>query len=225
MDLKNETKTAVMIEPRRHKAIKFVLENFLECLDDSWNILILLGDINFQYVTKIVQDLNTSRIEIKNIKLPNLSLIHYSRMMMAPKIYEFIPTEIFMIFQTDSIININNKDALNDFLKYDYVGAPWSNMVVGNGGLSIRKKSKILEVIKNVPPRNSYEYEDIYFSAYAGFHKPSFEKAKEFSVETIFYLNPFGIHNCWKYLPKEKVDILNENIPGLKELQTLQYCE
>ena len=45
-----------------------------------------------------------------------------------------------------------NKDIINDFLEYDYVGAPWiitaytftkNCSYIGNGGFSLRRKSKI----------------------------------------------------------------------------------
>jgi hypothetical protein len=44
----------------------------------------------------------------------------------------------------DTIICSNNKEKINDFLEYDYVGAhfKWINNRIGNGGLSLRKKVK-----------------------------------------------------------------------------------
>lgn len=64
-------------------------------------------------------------------------------------LYENIPTETFLIFQTDTLINPKYKDLIYEFIDYDYVGAPWiSNGDVGNGGLSLRKKSKMIEIIK-----------------------------------------------------------------------------
>ena len=35
--------TAVIVEPREHKALSFVLNNFLENLSDEWNIIIMHG--------------------------------------------------------------------------------------------------------------------------------------------------------------------------------------
>jgi hypothetical protein len=222
MDLKIETKTAVMIEPRRHKAIKFVLENFLECLDESWSIIVVIGNSNYEYVQNITKSINSNRIKIINMNLPNLNALTYSRLLMTPAFYNIVPTEIFMIFQTDSMINKNNKHLLDQFLKYDYVGAPWYFGGVGNGGLSLRKKSKMLEVIHQYGLKNCHE--DVYFANYPGLYKPDFETAKQFAIETVFHESSFGVHNCWGHLPN-KVEYFKQTIPGFQKLMELQCVE
>ena len=49
-NFQNDIYTAVIIEPRKHKALYFVLKNYLENLDSSWNILILHGNLNKEYI-------------------------------------------------------------------------------------------------------------------------------------------------------------------------------
>jgi hypothetical protein len=120
-----------------------------------------------------------------------------------------------------------NKDNIQFFIDndYDYVGAPWNNNHVGNGGLSLRKKNKMLEIIDS----KGYicMHEDDYFSygidPKINYHVPSYEIAKLFSVETVFYDKPFGIHNCWRdlYLPKEQADFLLNKYPDINELAEL----
>ena len=56
----------------------------------------------------------------------------------SKEFYHNFPTEIFLIFQTDSVICNENKDLLDDFMKYDYVGAQWKD-AVGIGGFSLKK--------------------------------------------------------------------------------------
>ena len=51
-----------------------------------------------------------------------------------------------MVFQTDSVICDENSKLINDYMLYDYVGAPWKD-AVGNGGFSLRRKSKALEMM------------------------------------------------------------------------------
>jgi hypothetical protein len=114
-----------------------------------------------------------------------------------------------------------NKDKINEFIEYDYVGAPWSNRSVGNGGLSLRRKSKMLEIISIFGPKS--QNEDVYFSLQrrVKLNKPNFEKAKSFSVESVFFKTPFGVHNPWAYL-KDKMLLLIEEEESLKTLISLQ---
>ena len=48
--------TAIIIEPRKHKAIEFVLNNVCECLSDEWNVILFHGTTNTDYVKEIVEN-------------------------------------------------------------------------------------------------------------------------------------------------------------------------
>jgi hypothetical protein len=60
------------------------------------------------------------------------------------------PAEHLLVFQPDSILCANAPKTLNSFLEWDWVGAPWSKTATygGNGGLSLRKISKIVKVLE-----------------------------------------------------------------------------
>jgi hypothetical protein len=139
---------------------------------------------------------------------------------------------MFLIFQTDSIVISEHKDLINDFLEYDYVGAPWGlhgqfALRVGNGGLSLRRKSKMLEIIK----RKGYQYgnEDLYFidkiDSDIEYKIPTWEKAMFFSVEQVFNDKMFGVHNCWKTMDMSKVNELITKYNDIKKLIDLQGWE
>jgi hypothetical protein len=68
---------------------------------------------------------------------------------------------------------------------------------VGNGGLSLRRKSKMLEIMKNDTKKHLPE--DMYFamSNVIKLHKPTFEKSKQFSMEWIFSEKSFGCHKTY----------------------------
>jgi hypothetical protein len=205
--------TAIIVEPRQHKALAFVLQNFLTNLSDEWNIIIIHGNLNAEYVQKIInENLATykSRIKARNLGVDNLTTFEYSALFRIPQFYDIIPTETFLVFQTDTMIFEKYKHLINLFLKYDYVGAPWdlqhqksevkllNGQVVGNGGLSLRKKSKMLEIIKKETRR--YLPEDLFFSCTTEveLYKPSFEEAKFFSMEQVFSYASFGCHKPWR---------------------------
>jgi len=223
----NNNYTAIIIEPREHKALQLVLENFVENLSNNWNIILFHGNKNINYINDILNNSdilinNKKRITLKNLNVDNLTIKDYNNLLVSKEFYNNIPTEVFLIFQTDSIICKSNKDLINDFINYDYIGAPWTDKTVGNGGLSLRKKSKMLEIINNCAYNN--QAEDLYFTKACpniSRNIPSFEDAKRFSVETVYNDTSFGVHKPWNYIKgdyfKNKV-LLCDGLDKLKEL-------
>jgi hypothetical protein len=125
-----ESYTAVIVEPRKHKALSFVLNSFLTNLSDKWNIIIFHGKINEQFVKNIINEEMPrfkKRITLENLGVDNLSITQYNELLTSESFYEKIPTEIILIFQTDTMINDKNKEKIDEFIKYDYVGATLSS--------------------------------------------------------------------------------------------------
>ena len=238
--------TAVIIEPRKHKAMEFVLTNFMTNLNSDWDFVIFHGTENQEFIEDIINtklSKHIPRITMVNMGVKNLTREQYSLMFYDEQMYKYIRTEVFLIFQTDSMIFAENKDKINDFLQYDYVGAPWPSTMgihgkaqVGNGGLSLRRKSKMLELLshketfeKNLLGSNieyyyfgKYPVEDIYFCGYltpnVKVNKPHFDKAKEFSIESVYYDKPFGVHKIWDGLTRHQMKLLIYYYPDLATL-------
>ena len=204
-----EAYTAVIIEPRKLKVIRAVLLNFLKNLEPNWSILFFHGNNNKEYVERIIATHLANyknRITLKPLNRDNLDNDSYNALMMSDEILKQIPTEMFLVFQTDSLICESDKHRINDFLKYDYVGAPWGWMPGGNGGLSLRRKSKMLEVIKKCP---KFGNEDQNSSAGCGIvtvKNPPKEEAMKFAIETMYSPTSFGIHKTWAHLPAHNAD-------------------
>jgi len=214
--------TAVIVEPREHKALNLVLTNFLENLDNNWAIIIMHGNKNKDYIDNIINN-NLSkyknRITLINLNVDNLTLEEYNNLLVSLDFYEKIPTEIFLIFQTDSIICESDKELINKFLDYDYVGAPWSHHHnrVGNGGLSLRKKSTCIEIIKSCIYNG--EPEDIFFAFNClNTNIPITSDAVNFSVESIYSENSFGVHKPWFFLNINDMTKLKNRCKNLDKL-------
>ena len=226
--------TAIIIEPRKHKAIEFVLTNICECLTSEWNIIFFHGKNNVEYVEKIVEKINNlfeNRITLVNLNIDNLDLIEYSKLLSTKSIiYDYITSEIFLVFQTDSMILKNNMNIINDFLNYDYVGSPWlitryiptqNCDFIGNGGFSLRRKSKMLEIIEKVNWDNLHE--DLYFSTNYNniiVNKPEYEKAITFCVDEVFSKISFACHKPWVH---NHYEIFKHLYPEVEILKNLQY--
>lgn len=234
---------AIIIEPRKHKAIEFVLTNVCECLSNEWGIIFFHGDNNEEYVKNIINSNNLlkSRINTININIDNLDLIEYSKLFATKSvIYDYITAEIFLVFQTDSMIFKKNKELIYDFLNYDYVGSPWlitnylptkNASYIGNGGFSLRRKSKMLEIIENVKWNRTnvfseiyYDniYEDLYFSTNYDsiiINKPEYKKTMTFCVDEVFNDITFACHKPWCHSHYNDFKLLYPEVETLKNLQ------
>ena len=238
--------TAVIVEPREHKALDFVLKNFMENLDEEWGFVIFHGTKNETYLKNIINnslEKYKPQITLVNLGIPKMTVAEYSMMFYDADLYSYIPSEMFLIFQTDSIILKENRDKIYEFMEYDYVGAPWKKsfgllgkMEVGNGGLSLRRKSKMLQLLKyknraidkgkyGKPRYGKYYAEDWFFNGYfcpeVNIKKPTFEKAKQFSIEAVYYTNSFGVHKPWSGLENSQLNILMKKYPDINELYIL----
>jgi hypothetical protein len=207
--------TAIIVEPRKHRAFEYVLNNFTKSLDTRWRFIVFHGTTNETFVKNIIdKNENSNRIQMINLYVENLTIHDYNKLFYDKTFYSNIPTEVFLIFQTDTIICEKFKDRIYDFVEYDYVGAPWVNRSVGNGGLSLRRKSKMLEILDKCSDlkynnHGNYYNEDFFFSRLSLsrliINIPSYEKAQEFSIETVHNKDSFGIHNCWRYLSADNL--------------------
>jgi hypothetical protein len=112
-----------------------------------------------------------------------------------------------LIFQHDSGLL---RDGIEEFLEYDYVGAPWGFQEHGgNGGLSIRNPEAMLKVIRKVPYFESvHGNEDVYFCnamKELGMNLAPRDVCARFAIESILEYGTLGYHAIDKYFSKEIV--------------------
>jgi hypothetical protein len=230
--------TAVIIEPRKHKALEYVLNNVLECLSNDWKIVFFHGRNNVEYSASIVSKLNAifnNRIELVELNVDNLNQKTYSKLLATKSIiYDYIHTEYFLIFQTDSIMIKSNCGLMDTFLDkgYDYIGAPWlicnypptrDRGFIGNGGFSLRKTKTMLKIIEKHEWDENHEWhEDLFFSKHyrdIDMVKPEYEIAKTFCVDEVFSPITMACHQVWSHAHFDK---LAEIYPECKTLRDLQ---
>jgi hypothetical protein len=206
--------------------LEFVINNILENLPLTWNVIVFSGVENTKDVTGFIHTLppdKQSRVTVKDLGLASMNTGQYNKLMMSRRVLDEIPTELFLVVQTDSLICKGGVPLLDKFMKYEYVGAPWKDRnAIGNGGFSLRRKAKMLEIVAKCPTLQHNE--DGFFSGGcegAVPSKPTPEEAEEFSVETIFNgKQPFGIHKAWHHMP-DKASELEEKCPGYTALQKM----
>ena len=87
-----------------------------------------------------------SDIEFKKI----VKLTHETSCLMTLKgLYYVIDTDYCLSIHDDGFI-INPQLWTNEFLEYDYIGAPWNGKIVGNGGFCLKSK-KFIDLCQQVP--------------------------------------------------------------------------
>lgn len=141
----------------------------------------------------------TEIIKISPIK----SIKEYSSFMIT-RLNEFIDTKYALIVQYDGIV-VSPNSWTDTFLEYDYIGAPWGDKVVGNGGFCLRSKKLLSTISENINMFNGhYHPEDVmlcrteskkYFEN-LGIKYAPYDIAIKFSYESHGrYTNQFGMHN------------------------------
>ena len=147
----------------------------------------------------------------RTIKIDPITEKHDYDKFIMEKLNSHVDTEYVLVFQWDGfILNPNAWD--DEYLKYDYIGAPWQNNEVGNGGFSLRSK-KLLEECALLSKENDIEYggvenqEDVLichkYKIYLesrGMNFAPVELAKKFSIEgnqsnKRIWTHQFGFHD------------------------------
>lgn len=212
--------SCAIVEPRKHKALRFVLENVHQVLPDA-TIHLFHGTTNSLYAHRACQDFQ-NQVTFHNIDKRNLTLLEYNKLLTQPEFYETFQSEYVLIFQTDSMLFPQSLFDISYFFGYDYVGAPWKwahrKDGGGNGGLSLRKVQSFIDILgKHEYPMSVNVAEDLFFDSLPLKFAP-FDVAQRFSVESVWYAAPFGCHKPWQYLNAEEYIQLQKYAPHIKSL-------
>jgi hypothetical protein len=169
----NISKVAILIENRKNPILAPLMLHFMSVVPPDWRFRFMGSDESVEY-------LNTSRAIRNHVASGKLDLTYIpanmstgsqeeiSRFLTTLWLYEVVlqPAEWLLVFQTDSMLCANSRQSLNNWLDYDWVGAPWNpnGRFGGNGGLSLRRVSKIIEVLKNQRRIPNTEPEDVWLT-------------------------------------------------------------
>ena len=210
---------AVLIEYRILPHLQFLIKNMIIQLGDEWSHTVVCGTLNYTYMKQLCNSISPT-INVILTPYENLNQSSYSLLLSSSKFWNMFYGNKILIYQEDSIIFKKN---IKQFLKYDYIGAPWcmnqndTKQLVGNGGFSLRNKDVMLKAIhtlniKLVKPNSStLKYmkknkiktcpEDVYFCKTIEDYKlgniPNSAIASEFSTESILNYDSLGGHNFW----------------------------
>ncbi len=153
------------------------------------------------------QKISSDAVKVINIK-PITSLEEYSRFCIE-KLVDYIESDFLLTVHSDGFI-INPQLWNDEFLQYDYIGAPWppdapwcTRNRVGNGGFSLRSK-KFMEIASKLG--QFYRHEDILLTNIcydtfieAGCKYAPVEVAMRFSLEAKIPECEYNLDNCFGF--------------------------
>lgn len=215
----NQYNESVLIEFRPLPHLEFLIRNMILKLGEKWSYTIVCGNLNYTYIKDICEKISEN-IRIIKMDIDNLNQSTYSELLISIDFWEMFKGEKILIYQEDSCIF---KENIEDFLEWDYIGAPWplnqndNSKGVGNGGFSLRTKKCMLEVISKISIFDTSYHdstisfiqncklkvppEDVYFSLnmihYNIGKVANRDIAYHFSSECIVNENSLGGHNFW----------------------------
>lgn len=205
--------TAIVVDTENYNLTKFALETTLNALPIQE--VISFSDQNF-YKNSIW--VSTNKIN---------SIYDYSEIILK-HLWLHVKTEFVLILHWDGM-GVQTQNWTDDFLKYDYIGAPWighpTNLDVGNGGFSLRSK-RLIDACRDINIQLGgaandaedvaicSEYREFLTKNYNIKYAPT-EVASKFSVEHGNNRNSFGFHGIWNipyFFEKSKVQFFIENL-------------
>ena len=201
----------IIVEPREHKLLQYVIENFNRFMDPSWDLYVFYGNSTKEYAENATQNVTQRAKYLLPLGVDNLIDTEYNTLFKQHEFWDKIDAENILVFQTDAVLCPSSAKKIEEFIKYDYIGCSVDNKHIGNssaphwwssypfygiGGLSFRKKSFMKQCITNDPNNNIPE--DVFYSTCIeknGRNKPeSAEVLAKFCSQWQYNEDSFGAH-------------------------------
>ena len=251
----NNTKVAVIIEPRKHKWLENVVRNVMYNLSNEWNLHMFTYDIN--YVKEMFPNCTFKTTKLDS---DNLSPTEYNSLIKSLNFWNEIDGENVLIFQTDSII-MNKMENLDEFLQYSFIGGTYHyitteslikqypgkihgydnnpshiNLTIQihltnsplkhysiNGGLSLRKKSSMIECIRKITEDDVVNYRKKYYMNPLCFFKPNIGEDLYFqhALEILGYDRAITLDICQKFCENLAGDTFHKDSFGLHNIKSV----
>ncbi|KAJ3146371.1 hypothetical protein HDU89_006236 [Geranomyces variabilis] len=204
----NRTKVALLIETRPKVSLVPILLHYMATTPPDWpfhvihsaeNAHILASRSLQQYITS--GRLNTTLLA-PGVILKDSQTV--SEFLTSRWIWDQIQAEHILFFQLDAMLCSNSDQTIDDFLKFDWIGAPWPHrrqLRGGNGGFSMRRKSRMLRCIERQTWQRGGPNEDVWFSqcmaTFSDAILPTYEESMSWAVEAQESKRYMGIHKPW----------------------------
>ena len=171
---------ALLIENRPNPILAPLMLHFMSVVPPDWRFRFMGSVESVEHLNKsmaIREQVRAGKLDLTYIpsNMTTGSQEEISRFLTTLWLYEVVlqPAEWLLVFQTDSILCANSQRNLNDYLDYHWIGAPWNpeGRFGGNGGLSLRRVSAIIDILRSQVRVDGSEPEDVWLAERLG-HRP-----------------------------------------------------
>jgi hypothetical protein len=195
---------AVIVDDRATPLLVNAVINILQHIPIDWKVQIITLKEHWSFYNKssLALYIQTNRIFFTSLKQSSNGLSsdkNINIILTSASFWHQVQGDKVLLFQIDSVLCSNSLSSITEFLEYDFIGAPWYIGGCCNGGLSLRNRIKILQMLESGAVH--YKSNDINEDGWFTKNLPYFNGriapvsiAKKFSVETIYHPRPFGIH-------------------------------
>ncbi|EFX00402.1 hypothetical protein CMQ_7404 [Grosmannia clavigera kw1407] len=176
----NESKVGLLIENRSFPVLAPLMLHFISVVPPDWRFRFMGSIESVKKINESVaiqEQVRAGKLDLTYIpsNMTTGSQEEISRFLTTLWLYETVlqPAEWLLLFQTDSILCANSQRNLNDYLEYHWIGAPWTkdSRWGGNGGLSLRRVSAMIDVLREQVRIDGSDPEDVWLAERLG-HRP-----------------------------------------------------
>ncbi|KAK8092083.1 hypothetical protein PG997_002444 [Apiospora hydei] len=202
----NTSKLALLIEPRPLPHLVPQILHMITVVPPDWRFLFIGSNksaisVGRSFATKHQQAIGKLDLMVlpEPWEIDSKEKVH--RLLTDKRFYdEFLPgVEWILKYEYDSILCANSDQSLNDWLHWDWAGAPRTkgDKFAGNGGLSMRRVSAIQRVLKIQERQNDTQPEDEWFGYRASVLPGALVASDtdgQLAVEDTYIPNSMGFH-------------------------------
>lgn len=176
-DVGPSTGAYLIVEPREHPLLRHVIAQFSTRVPSDWTLYVAHGTTNAEFARQAARDAVAAgrRVVFIPLDTTNLRPQDYNILFKKTHFWDAIDAEHILVFQTDSVPCGPMLD-MDRFGKFGYIGCAYGNEAgndtgywgadnafYGVGGLSLRRKSFMLNCLRSTPCHHE-EAEDVTFS-------------------------------------------------------------
>ena len=122
----------VIVEPREHKMLKYVCENFDQHMCKTWDLYVFHGKSHAAHAQEAVQNIKGRKVQLIALDKDNFTADDYNITFKSLDFWNQVKAENILVFQTDAVLCPASQFKIQDFMHFDYIGCGSYDKAIGN---------------------------------------------------------------------------------------------